>query len=109
MSFIEWSTRDINCKNRSISDQNSAKKLISFMERNLLVQLVTESTRKNNTLDLLLTNNEQAIHSVSTEKTQLSDHDFVNCSLLYKFGNPQHKSESDNKSGLDKIHLNRAD
>ena len=107
--FINWDTRDIDCRNRRTSEQNSAKKLLTFMEDNLLVQLVTVPTRKNNTLDLLMTNNEQAVHSVSTEETQLSDHNFVHSSLLYKFKKSQCNPKNDEKSGLDKINLNRAD
>jgi hypothetical protein len=109
--FINWDTRDIDCRNRTISEQNSAKKLLSFMQNNLLVQLVTVPTRHDkNTLDLLMTNNDQAIHSVTTEKTQLSDHDFVHSSLLYNFKNSPCKPKNhDDKSGLDKINLNKAD
>ena len=110
LPFIDWSTREIKCKNRTTSEQNSAKKLIAFMEKNMCVQLVTETTRADkNTLDLVITNNDQAIHSISTEKTQLSDHDFVNCNLLYNFGNSHCKTEPKAKSGLDNLNLNQAD
>ena len=108
--FIDWSTRDIDCRNRWVREQNSAKKLITFMEKNLLVQLVSETTRLDkNTLDLVLTNNDHAVHSVTTEKTGLSDHDFVHINLLYNFRNSQCKPQNNDKSGLDKLNLNRAD
>ena len=80
------------------------------MEKNLLVQLVNESTRENNTLDLLLTNNEQAVHSISTEKVTFSDHDLVTCNLLYKFKNahtPPPKPPNP-QSPLDLLNFNKA-
>ena len=107
--YVDWNTREIDRTNRSVSEQNSARNLISFMENNLLVQLVTEPTRDKSILDLLLTNNDQAIHSVSVEKTQMSDHDFVNCSLLYHLKSPHTVYSETEKSGLDKINLNKAD
>ena len=80
------------------------------MEKNLIIQLVTENTREDkNVLDLLLTNNDQAIHDVYTEKTQLSDHDFVHCALLYKLNSPKATVQDTVKSDLDKINLDKAD
>ena len=66
MPLISWNTRDIDKKNRTTCEQNSAKKLLAFMQKNLLVQLVSEPTRNENTLDLLLTNNDHAVHSINT-------------------------------------------
>ena len=111
MPFIDWSTREINRSNRCVYETNSAKKLITFLEKNLLVQLVNETTRENNTLDLLLTNNEQAVHSISTEKVTFSDHDLVNCNLLYKFKNsPACPPNPPNQlSPLDSLNFNKAD
>ena len=108
--FIKWSTREIDSYNRRINEQNSAKHLISFMEENLLVQLVTDTTRDDkSTLDLVITNNDHAIHSVTTEKTQLSDHDFVHCGLLYNFGSQTKVHNNVERSDLDKINFNKAD
>ena len=109
MSYIDWKTRNIDHRNRTICEQNSAKKLLAFMERNLLVQLVTESTRKSNLLDLCLTNNDHAVHSVYTEDCEFSDHDFINCNLLYQFKKSQCRPDPIAVNELDKINLNRAD
>ena len=108
--FIEWETREID-HSRRISEQNSAKNLLEFMQKNLLLQLVTETTRHDkSTLDLLLTNNDHAIHNVFTEKTNLSDHDFVHCALLYKMKNSHQNVPNDTvKSELDNLNLNKAD
>ena len=82
------------------------------MQNNLLVQLVTENTRHDKSiLDVLLTNNDQAIHSITTEVTSLSDHDFVHCALLYdKLQIPTTPKKTNvEKSDLDKLNLNKAD
>ena len=110
--YINWHTREINRSNRTISEQNSARNLLTFMEKNLLVQLVNENTRADKSiLDILLTNNDQAIHSVTTEKTVLSDHDFVNCALLYNklSTTSNHVQSNIEKSELDKLNMNKAD
>ena len=106
---ISWNTRDIDKKNRSTCEQNSAKKLLAFMQKNLLVQLVSEPTRNENTLDLLLTNNDHAVHSINIEKVNFSDHNIVNCNLLYNFQKPKCKPKQSDISEIDKINLNRAD
>ena len=54
-----------------------AKALLSFMSENLLSQYVTVPTRKDNTLDVLLTNNSNLILHTSAEETPLSDHKIV--------------------------------
>ena len=110
--FINWDTLEINHSGRLRCEQNSAKNLLSFIQNNLLVQLVTENTRQDKSiLDILLTNNDQAIHSITTEVTSLSDHDFVHCALLYnKLQIPAtRKLTSIEKSDLDKLNLNKAD
>ena len=109
--IICWKTKQIH-KTKSISEQNSARNLLSFMEKNLLVQLVSETTRhEKSILDLVLTNNEQAIHSVTIEKTSMTDHDFVHCGLLYnKLNNiPCNSENNTEKSALDQINWNKAD
>ena len=43
-----------------------------------------EPTRHDkNTLDLILSNNLDNIHEISVLKTEMSDHDFVNCTILH--------------------------
>ena len=110
--FINWDTLEINHSGRLRCEQNCAKNLLSFIQKNLLVQLVTENTRHDKSiLDVLLTNNDQAIHSITTEVTSLSDHDFVHCALLYnKLQIPKtQKPTYVEKSELDKLNLNKAD
>ena len=109
--FIDWDTHELKRSGRPRSEQNSANKLLSFINKNLLVQMVTETTRKDKSiLDLVLTNNDQAIHSVTTERTILSDHDFVYCNLLYdKLIIPSNTPVDIEKTALDKLNMNKAD
>ena len=111
LGFINWNTGEINRTGRLKCEQKDAKTLISFMNKNLLVQLVSENTRHDKSLlDIVLTNNEQAIHSITTEKTTLSDHDFVHCSLLYnKLSLPNNYNLELEKTGLDNVNMNKAD
>ena len=61
-----------------LCEQKCAETLLGFMQKNLLSQHVNENTRKNKSiLDLVITNNPESIHSVTVEKTNLSDHDIV--------------------------------
>ena len=84
---INWNTLEIK-KSRSSQEKNCAKTLLNLMDKHLLVQIVTETTRKDkNTLDLILTNNQEPIHSIVVEKISLSDHDIVHVSMLNCFSN----------------------
>ena len=65
------------------SENNCANMLVDFMNNNLMTQVVEEPTRSDKSiLDLIFTNNHQSVHSVTVEKTELSDHDLVSCKLL---------------------------
>jgi hypothetical protein len=47
------------------------------MEKNALMQLVTEATRGKNTLDLVMTNRSEMVLRINTIPTSLSDHRFI--------------------------------
>ena len=72
--------------NDTLATSNAAHMLLNFMGKNLLSQFVTSSTRTSNTgtrniLDLYIANYDNEIHSISTQKTPLSDHDIVSIGL----------------------------
>ena len=107
--FVNWQTKEI--KKGLRSDTASAENLLHFMDNHMMNQLVTEPTREDkSTLDLVLTNNQQAVHSITVEKVKFTDHDIVWTNLLYsklsKIANPP---EALPDSPLDSINLNRAD
>ena len=70
---IDWN--DLTIKG---SDHKcSAQLLLSFMSDNLLSQYVDIPTRKNNILDLFLTNNNNIPLHTMAEETKLSDHKLI--------------------------------
>ena len=107
--FVNWQTKVI--KKGLRSDTASAHNLLHFMDTHLLNQLVTEPTRDDKSiLDLVLTNNQQAVHSITVEKIQFTDHDMVWTNLLYsKLSKIAEPPEALPDSPLDSINLNRAD
>ena len=58
-------------------DQDQAKLLLDLVEDTFLEQIISEPTRKHNTLDLIFMNNVDLIYSQSILKTIISDHSFV--------------------------------
>ena len=82
---IDWETYQI--RSGGTSDSNlSAQRLLSFMATHLLSQMVTEPTRSNNILDLIMCNNDRLISHVSCEATQISDHSMVKALLSFNPG-----------------------
>ena len=60
--------------------------LLDFVNEELLVQVVSENTRKGKSLlDIVLTSDEDIIYNVKVEKTNLdTDHDMVKCDILLR-------------------------
>ena len=106
---INWETLQI--QGGGTSDSNlSAQCLLNFMSTYLLNQMVRVSTRGSNTLDLVLCNNERLVSDVTSEPTEMSDHDMVNVMLAFNPG----MMEEANASYLDEmsfrsLDFNRAD
>ena len=111
LPFLDWKTKEINHQNRLKIEVTCAEIFLTFMESHMMNQMVTEPTRKDlSILDLLCTNNVQAIHSIVVEKTELSDHDIVWTNLLYtKLSNISAIQNNQPDSPLDNLNLNRAD
>ena len=111
MPYMNWQAKEVIKHQLLKSEVSSAHRLLSFMENHMLNQLVTETTRKDiSILDLVLTNNQDAIHSIEVEKTALSDHDFVWINLLYsKLTIIPDCPSSQPDSPLDNLNLNKAD
>ena len=82
--FINWENNNLTNGHRLHSETKSAEILLNFADENFLFQVVEETTRaEKSVLDLIFTNNPDAIHSVKIEKTKASDHDIVHASLNY--------------------------
>ena len=54
-----------------------------FLDNNFLTQLVTEATRGENILDLVLTNRPQEASSIQVLDNRISDHKLVECTLAF--------------------------
>ena len=73
---ISWSDFQIGTTPTSGCNK-SAKELLQFMSKNLLSQFVQCPTRKDNILDLALSNSTDLVDSVTSTETSLSDHNSV--------------------------------
>lgn len=73
---ISWSTINIE-HYKNVESTRCAETLLSFLAENFMSQCIKHSTRENNTLDLLLTNNVNSIIHTTAEDTSLSDHKIV--------------------------------
>ena len=108
--YINWETKMINRSNRLTSEVVSAQSLLTLLDKHFLKQMVTEPTREDRSiLDLVITNNTYAVHTIQVEKIQWTDHDMVWTQLSYKDLNtsPTH-SNHEPDSPLDKLNLTKA-
>ena len=72
---IIWDTYTLG--GRTTNEKAQGEILLNFVNEYSMTQFVSAPTRKKNTLDLVITNNAQMIHSVIITPTILSDHDMV--------------------------------
>ena len=83
--FIEWKRGELNACKWKMKAYNNAKedekkqfyKLMDIMDSFHLVQMIQEHTRKENTLDLMFTNNPGLFTQIEVTGTCLSDHDMI--------------------------------
>ena len=106
---INWETLQIQ-SGGTLDSNLSAQCLLNFMSTYLLNQVVTVSTRGSNTLDLVLCNNERLVSDVTSEPTEMSDHDMVSVLLSFNPGlmEEAHASYLDEMS-FRSLDFNRAD
>ena len=78
---IDWSSSICN-PSHGREQQLAGEALLSFINYNMLYQVVNTPTRDRNILELFLTNNERLIRNVSAQDTPLSDHRVVSINLL---------------------------
>ena len=105
---IVWDTREIK-SSRSTQEKNCAKYLLNLSDDHLLIQQVNEPTRMNkNILDLVFTNNDEFIHNITVEKTNMSDHDIVNMTCINSFAYNDTDSTLENANPFDKLNFFKA-
>ena len=81
LPVIDWSTHTTDHTQGLTRGQTPALQLFDFMGINFLTQVVTKPTRKDNILDLVLTNCPQYVTEVKCEETPISDHNIVTVTL----------------------------
>ena len=79
---IDWPSLSVNPGGSTDATQSSLL-LLNFMSKHFLNQYVSSPTRGNNILDLFLTNNEYLVTNVSSNITDLSDHNMVDVMLSF--------------------------
>ena len=81
---IDWSSLSVNPGAGGSADSTqSSLLLLNFMSKHFLNQYVSSPTRGNNILDLFLTNNEYLVTNISSNSTDLSDHNMVDVMLSF--------------------------
>merc|ERR1711954_46120 len=93
--FIEWKRGELNACKWKMKKYNNAKedekkqfyKLMDTMDCFHLVQMIQEPTRKENTLDLVFTNNPSLFSQVEVTGTYLSDHDIIKFTTSIPYNN----------------------
>ena len=106
---IDWT--DLSMKKgfpRNTTD--SAKQLLTFMQNNLLAQVVDVPTRGDNILDLCSTNDENLTLHVLSEQIKLSDHNLVKINTKYHLSSTPRQTKSNfQKNTFRSLNLNKAD
>ena len=118
LKYIDWQVETIRrpeniTENITPRERISSEILLDFVNEELLVQVVTENTRKDKSLlDIVLTSDEDLICDTKVEKTNLdTDHDKVVCEILLKQINsaPSNSELDSNKKLLDKLNFYKAE
>ena len=60
-----------------MNEKTQAQTLFNFMEKHGLTQVISEPTRGENILHLVMTNNEDLLHQMLVQDTNASDHRIV--------------------------------
>ena len=91
----------------SKNDRECFEILEKVMLEHFLIQCVDRPTRKDNLLDVVMTNNEDMIRRIQTEETVMSDHNFVICNLAMS---ASFANDSDYvRKGFNALNLHKAD
>ena len=72
---ISWVDRSISPS--TVVKTSSAESFLQFLDSHFLSQIVDKPTRENNILDLIITNSQNILQDVRSDKTILSDHNIV--------------------------------
>ena len=74
-STIDWQMETAD--GGTHENQVQANAFLQFAQKQYLQQYIEEPTRKNNILDVFLTNNHQFTRQISITETSMSDHNII--------------------------------
>ncbi|KAG0720571.1 hypothetical protein GWK47_048219 [Chionoecetes opilio] len=80
--FLKWPEGILT--GSTLADKCQAESLLEIANSTFLIQVITEPTRGKNILDLLFTNNCDAVNNISAEKTIFSDHNLLRIHTNYQ-------------------------
>ena len=80
---FHWNDNHVPQVKQGCSFPQQYDDFINLLDDNNLIQMVSEPTRQDNTLDLFLTNNDSLVNKV-TLLPGISDHDIVSCMVRFK-------------------------
>ena len=111
--FVEWkecdsggSIWDFNTKMNACADEREQFRNIMNLASNFnLIQLISEPTRGNNTLDLIFTNEIDLFSSCEISHSALSDHFLIEMSTSIKTDKKDKKENNNEKDGLRKLNF----
>ena len=116
LKFIDWSCEEIRTPKDikqalSSEERIQSEMLLDFVNEHLLVQVITENTRKDKSLiDIVLTNDEEIILDTRVKRTYLdTDHDLVECDMLLKINTAESAEIEVEKKVLDTLNYNKAE
>ena len=66
-------------------NQVQARAFLQFAQEQCLLKCIEEPTRKNNLLDVFLTNNDQLTRQIIITETSISDHNIIQIEINIKF------------------------
>ena len=98
LPHAHWNTGQ--CRSGASTDEKIMVEAIqTLISSQFMTQLIDQAThRKNNTLDLLFSNNSEIIHSINSSYSGLSDHYLIEVSVAYKNNRQKPQKIATNRS-----------
>ena len=75
--------------------KNKFEKLLEICSNQFMLQMIEESTREQNTLDLMFTNEVVLVTMIEVTKSNYSDHDMIELSTNYSITKKKYMLERD--------------
>ena len=96
---IDWQMETADCGIHE--NQVQANAFFQFAQEQYLQQYIEEPTRKKNTLDVFLTNNDQLTRQIIITETSISDHNIIQIETNIKIVEENHQVKKSNLSYRD--------